>query len=305
MGVQFKELGGSPTGTFTREGFQSERQFLCAWENLSAIIRELMGFGTTFGDGPANFPGLPGALVKSVKFEPFEKCPDNQEVFDDLINDINTFSGKYIQLDVSYEQSDDENDRNKEDNNEPDKSNPGSYLQYSMDFATEYMTVRGPSLKWESRVDAPVPPEALQPIRISIIEHKISWHRVINPPWVAIGNQVGTLNNAVFLGAPIGCVLFDGCKASKEFVTYNDFNQPLRYYKLEYLFREKRIRGFAYRPGVGDSPQDIGWNYTYRGLPEGAGNWDRLMDQNGKFLYPETDFAELFKGEIARGKDSN
>lgn len=302
MGVQFKELGGSPTGTFTREGFQSERQFLCAWENLSAIIRELMGFGTTFGDGPANFPGLPGALVKSVKFEPFEKCPDNQAVFDDLINDINTFSGKYIQLGVSYEQAADENDRNNEEGgNEPDESNPGSYLSYSMDFATEYMTLRGPALRWESRVDAPVPPDALPTLRIPIIEHKIAWHRVINPPWTAIGNQVGTLNKEVFLGATVGTVLFDGCKASKEFVTYSDFNQPLRYYKLEYLFREKRIRAFGYRPGVGDVPQDLGWNHVYRSLPDGAANWDRLVDQDGNFLYPSTSFGELFKGEMAPG----
>ncbi len=128
-------------------------------------------------------------------------------------------------------------------------------------------------------------------LRIPVIEHQVTWRRVPDPPWDAIRNCAGAVNNDSFLGAAAETLLFDGAKADCEFTGLGDFLEPQFGWRLTYVFREKLIKVVE---GVG-GPQTYGWNHTYRDVPFPYSEWDRLVDQNGSPLYATADFSALFE----------
>jgi len=135
-----------------------------------------------------------------------------------------------------------------------------------------------------------VPPEALPTIRVPIVEHHVTWHRVVNPPWSAIRDCIGTVNAAAFMGAGTETVLFDGAKAEKQFVRIDQLETPQFGWKITYVFREKAVK---YNGASG--PMVAGWNHAYRSLPVDDPNWDRLIDRNSQGLYRKSDFSPLFQ----------
>ena len=85
-------------------------------------------------------------------------------------------------------------------------------------------------------------------MRVPVIEHLLTWHRVVSPPWAAIRNATGMVNAAGFLGAAAETVLFDGATAKKQFLGIDGTGLATFGWRLTYTFREKTIKTPA-RPG--------------------------------------------------------
>ncbi len=286
MTVLFKELAGSPTETYGPEGMAAQRRLLCAYEDRLSVVAALLGTANA-SDGPwqAQYPGHPGVMATRVRVEPFEKKPDDQGAFLDLTADLNSYSNQFAQVVVSYELID--------GGGYPKMpgAQPGTILTYRMDFAGEYLTLPGQSLQWQSDATLPVPPDAVPTLRIPIVEHQLTWRHVIDPPWDAIRDCAGTVNNALFMGAAAETVLFDGARADREFVGLDDFQQPQFGWRITYVFREKAIKILD---GIfGETT--YGWNHCYCDVPFPNSCWDRLVDQNGNSLYATEDFDALFE----------
>ena len=148
---------------------------------------------------------------------------------------MNNYSNQFAQIVVNYELMDPSNSK-------LPKAKPGTILTYRMNFGGEYIRLPGQSLYWEGDPTCPVPPDVLPTLRIPVIEHQVTWRRVPAPPWDAIRNCTGAVNNDSFLGAAAETVLFDGAKADREFTGLGDFLEPQFGWRLTYVFREKLIK---------------------------------------------------------------
>jgi len=282
MTTAFKELAGSPVETYGPDGMKAQRRILVAWENRHGMVAELLGDGYEFGGTqPAQYPDRPYVLAMCVKLHPWPKCPDEQGAFADVAAQINSYSGKYAEIVVDYELLDAGTSRSDLPEHEEE-----TFLTYRMDFGGEYVELPSHSLVWTSDATIPVPPEAVSTVRVPITEHHVTWHRVVNPPWQAIRDAAGTVNQAAFLGAAAETVLFDGATAEKQFIGIDDLMLPEFGWRITYVFREKAIK---YGGNV------FGWNHAYRSLPHDAPGWDKLKDGNNENRYQTSDFTTLFQ----------
>ncbi len=286
MSLLFKELAGSPTETYGAEGMIAERRLLCAYEDRLTAVAVLLGQGSAFGGQPAApFPGCPASCAVEVQVEPFEKRPDDQGEFLDLTADLNNYSNQFAQLVVTYEMLDTALGV------KLPKVQKSTILSYRMDFGGEYIRLPGLALQWQSDPTLPVPPDIMPTLRVPIVEHHVTWHRVVDPPWDAIRACSGAVNNADFMGAAAETVLFDGAKASRQFTGLGDFLEPQFGWRITYVFREKAIKILD----AGGDTAVYGWNHCYRDLPAPASCWDKLVDANGNTLYKTVDFTTLFQ----------
>ncbi len=282
MTIAFKELAGSPTETFAPEGMKAQRRILVAWEDRHAMVGELLGDGYEFGTrGRAQYPNRNGVVAMRVKLEPWPQCPEDQGTFADIALDVNSYSGNYATIIIDYELLDTSGSRPKMPNIENE-----TFLTYRMDFGGEYVEIPSQSMQWSDASGVPVPPEAVPTVRVPVVEHHVTWHRVINPPWTAIRNCAGTVNSAAFMGSPAETVLLDGVTADKEFVNIDSLNTPQFGWRIRYVFREKAIKW---------GRNVYGWNHAYRSLPADDPGWSKLVDQAGEGLYRTSDFIPLFQ----------
>jgi len=280
MTVAFKELAGSPVENYEPEGMKAERQLLCAWDDRGALVQELLGDGYEFGGtSRAQYPEKPGIVAMRARCQPFADDVTPQ-VLNELTEGLNSYSG-FAKVTVNYELL------LPADRDELPEVEDGTFLTYRMDFGGEYTEISGHSMAWETEAEAPVPPEAIPTVRVPIIEHHVTWHRVVNPPWQAIRDGVATVNSGAFMGAAAGTVLFDGATAEREFIRLDELAHPELGWRISYVFREKAIK-----TGAGNI---VGWNHRYRSLPADDPGWDELADANGNRLYRSSDFTSLFQ----------
>ena len=284
MSLSFRELAGSPHETFTADGMIAQRRLVVAWEDRHAMVAQLLGAGYALGGAsPAVYPGRNGIVAMQVAVEPWPAAPENQGAFDDVTAQLNSYSGKFAQLTVDYELLDAVAGRG-----DLPAPQAGTVLTYRMELGGEYVRLSGHSLRWQAETALPVPPEAVPTVRVPIVEHQLTWHRVVSPPWTTIRSATGCVNAAAFLGAPAETVLFDGATAKKQFLGINGDGLATFGWRLTYVFREKAIKTAA---GL------VGWNHAYRPLPASNPAWDRLLDGDGETLYRTTSFAGLFVAE--------
>jgi hypothetical protein len=281
MTIAFRELAGSPLETFAPEGMKAQRRLVAAWEDRHALVAELLGQGYALGGpAPAAYPGRPRVSAARVRVEPWPPSPDNQGAFTDVAAQLNSYSGQFALLTIDYELFEEDAARGDLPSIEPD-----TFLTYRMDFGAEYEQWPAQALRWVSDPSLPVPPDAVPVLRVPLAEHHVTWHRVLNPPWAAIRQCVGTVNGAAFLGAAAETVLLDGATAEKQFLGVNELHVPQYGWRINYVFREKAI-------WVGESV--CGWNHRFRHVPHASPGWDRLTDAAGGAVYRATDFAPLF-----------
>jgi hypothetical protein len=129
-----------------------------------------------------------------------------------------------------------------------------TFLTYETDRDAETVRVPGDSLALpgipQSAVSStpplvgdPIsvfPAAAMGDVHLPITIHRLTWHRVTNPPWTAIRECQGMFNDGEFLGVPAGQLLFDGVKTTREPLGLADGNPQLAW-RLEYRFREKPL----------------------------------------------------------------
>ncbi len=290
----FKELADSPKESWGPEGFRATRRILVPWANRNAMALELRGTGYEFtANNAAEYPGSEFVKCVRVASEPWVPKPNKQGAFNDIATELQTHQTDAL-LTVEYELvPTSQLDFPGESGDPPELPNvDGTFLTYSMDFGGEFMTVPKQNLQWLNDANAPVPEDVKASIRIPIIEHRLSWSRVSKPPWGAIRALTGKVNGGEFIGLNAEQLLFEGARATKEFITLDELQTPEFDWKLDYIFRQRTVHGLG-----GDNVQQggVGWNHNYRTLG-GVPAWDKLLpggDVN-KTMYETGDFTLLF-----------
>jgi hypothetical protein len=285
FGVTFEELEGSPKILINQQGVSATRTFKVAWADWQSLAQELIGIwrllgGATYFVSPISFPGMTNLIVSDVVVEPYQpESPDaNPQV--SLGAFTNTYKGG-AKLTAGYRTRFDQNN-----NQRPDlPSVPrGTYLTYTADLSAELMTVPGRTFEWVGTSPAEFLADDVNPgILLPTGRFTLMWHRVLQPPWTAIRNARGKVNNATFLSAPTGTVLFLGAQVTRQFQFIDDGG----FWQIEYSFSEnlKELTTGA----------KVGWNYLYKDKKVGAEHWCEIRDHDGRNPYLSADFAPLFQ----------
>ncbi len=286
MTVAFKELAGSPVETYGPEGLHAERTLLCAWDDREQLVEQLLGDGYEHGGSSrAAYPDKPDIVAIRVRCEPFTDDVVPQTL-SELTEGLNRYQG-FAKVTVHYELM------VAADREELPAIETGTFLTYRQDVDRETVLLSGDSLTWEDEPAEWVPQTAVPTIRIPIVEHHLTWHRVVRPPWQAMRQCVGTVNSGTFLGAAAETVLCDGATAEREFLRVSGSADTELAWRISYVFREKAVK-------TGDG-SIVGFNHSYRSLPTNDPGWDRLVDGAGNRPYPSGDFTPLFQFGAASG----
>jgi len=241
MTVPFKELAGSPRETYGPEGMRAERRFLCAWEQRDVLVEELLGDGYEFGgSAPAGYPGKSAVLAMRVGVEPFDDDLVEQQ-FPGLSEGLAAYHG-FAKVTADYELL------APADRNDVPATEDNTLLSYRMDSGSETLTLAGDDLLWPGNPEATLPSDADGSVQLPYTRHLLTWHRVLSPPWTAMRNATGTLNDDTFLGAPAGTLLFEGATAGREFLRVSGLADAEFAWRIEYRFRENALKTVAAQP---------------------------------------------------------
>ena len=283
MTVAFKELAGSPVETYTAASETAQRHLLCAWEDRQALVAELLATATDDGAIGAPYPADANRVVTSIQLAPFEARPDDQGAFTDVTSQLNSYSGQFAELTVTYEPLP------LPANLPVPASAPGTLVSYQTAYTSEQLARPARAMRWQSNDTLPVSADTVPSLYVPILEHYLTWHRVSNPPWTTIRGLVGCVNGSTFLGAAAETLLLAGVKIDPEFIHASPSDAPPYVWAVEYVFQEKAIQD--------DSGAIYGWNYGYRSLPADDPGFDRLVDPAGNSLYRLVDFSPLLQYE--------
>ncbi len=241
MSVAFKELAGSPLETYGPEGMRAERRFLCAWDDRHALVEQLLGDACVFGGSSrSHYPSKSSVVAMRVRVEPFDEDLKPQQ-FEGLSDGLAAYHG-FARVTVDYEllvPSDHADLPAAEDN---------TFLTYRMEPGHETLTLAGDGLVWPGNSAATLSSDADGVVLLPFTRHRLLWQRVLSPPFDAIRNSTGTLNQSTFLGAAAGTLLFEGVNAEREFLQVPDLADTEFAWRLEYLFRENSLATVAGQP---------------------------------------------------------
>ena len=255
----------------------AHREIICAWSEWENMLRFLTGdtlaYGTT---GKAKFPGISFLRVSRIRIKPIHN-DQRVQVLSNINEDLAAYDS-YAQFSLDYAPLPTYERPISEITIEPE-----TFLTYHMDYGAEYQQLTGTTLEWEDDASLPVREEAMSTVRISIVEHHLTLHRVVDPPWDTIALQAGCVNDGLFLDAPAETVIFDGCRTGRDFTNIDLLGEAEIGHRLEYVFREKRIKVF----GDGNT---YGWNHLWR-----DGGWHRLLNSNNQPQHSTAHFGNLFR----------
>jgi hypothetical protein len=214
---------------------KAERRLICAWTDRMSLVRELLGDGYEFGgNSPVHYPGKPNVVAVDLEVEPLADDVVRQD-FADLTDGPNGYRG-FAKITVKYELLASSPVASLAADAEPD-----ALLTYRVDRETETVRLPGDELYWPGNPSAAFPTAAEGEVRMPATIHRLTWHRVVSPPWTAIRECQGALSAGEFLGVAAGQLIFDGVAAEREFVGLPDFDDPQFGWRLEYRFRENPL----------------------------------------------------------------
>ncbi|MGD0382456.1 MAG: hypothetical protein ABSA77_02970 [Thermoguttaceae bacterium] len=235
MTVAYKELTGSPVEKYDAGGMTATRLFICAWADRNSFVQEILGTGYESGiSDPVAYPGASSVLAIKVKVEPLA---DDLEIQDlgDLAGGLNAYQG-FAKVTVSYEKQIASSTLNVV----ASIASQSTFI-YSTELTYDTLTIPGGNLYLPGNTQVAFPSGAQGTVRIPVTKHLLTWSGVSNPPWTAIRNCKGTWNNAAFLGAAAGTLLFDGAKAKGLFSSISGLSECPSGCDLEYTFRENPL----------------------------------------------------------------
>ena len=159
-----------------------------------------------------------------------------------------------------------------------DPNVPEGHLTHDRDASAEMITVPEHGLVWFPGND-PLGPDIDAGKVLPTITHTMNWLGCSAPPFTALSELLGTVNEIQFMGAAAMTLLYAGYGARQRV----DDNGDLLY-DLSITFVELAHEEAGLAAGV-----LAGWNHLYR--PDAAVNWS-LTDP---YLYAlSSDFANLF-----------
>ena len=235
MSTPFKELSGSPHESFGPEGMKAERRLICAWADRRLLVRELLGDGYEFGgSSPVNYPGSPNIVAVRIEVEPLADDMIPQDLAN-IAEGLNGYRG-FATITVHYELL-----MSATGANLPQDVPQNTFLTYEMDRDAVTIRTAVEDLSWAGNPEVDLPAGMNGDVILPVTIHRLTWHRVVNPPWTAIRACQGALNEAEFLGVEAGLLLFDGVRATREFISLADLDNPQIGWRLEYRFRENPL----------------------------------------------------------------
>ncbi len=279
MPVDFEELEGSPKISLSRKELIGVRSFKINWADWPAFVGAIWGYWLVIGDSvsyvqTSNFYGLPGLSPSDLQIEPFQP----ESPLPSLIS-LAGFQTNYAYARVTVKYT----PFPLADGRKPQVPN-GTFLVASGDVSAQYMTLPGRTWKWSDGtiVEDDVNPGILLPEETI----NLSWRWVPQPPWTAMRQARGCVNDAEFMGYDSEQVLFVGARWEREFQV-ND--TPL--WRVDYHFQVKNVQSTS-SPGT-----SYGHNYFYRRNPGvGDDNWQRIVSvQTGAAPFQSADFSQLFQ----------
>jgi hypothetical protein len=246
MTIAFKELAGSPIEHHSPSGMTARRQLACAWDDRTALVRELLGDGYEFGaSNPAGYPGATALVAARVHVEPLAEDVIEQSLAS-LTEGLNAYRG-FALLTVDYELL------STTEHASLPAVDSATVLTYRTEPAEETLTLPGDDVIWQGNPAATFPSDTTGTLRLPATRHRLTWHRVVSPPWSAIRASTGTLNSAEFLGVAAGKLLFEGAQADRELMNLSELDEPRFGWRIEYLFRENPLVTDATQPGFATS----------------------------------------------------
>ena len=235
MTPPFHELAGSPVETYGPDGMTARRTLACAWTDRAALVGALLGDGYPFGGGDrAAYPTAPAAVAMRVRVEPLMHDPTGQPV-EGLTEGLSAYHG-FARVTVDYEML-----AQAARAGLPDPE-PGTLLAYRTEPAEESIQLPGGAFAWPANPEAVFPADARGAVRLPATRHRLTWRRVVRPPWAVIRTSTGALNATAFLGAAAGTLLFEGAAAEREFLRLSELHAAEHVWRLEYTFRENPLR---------------------------------------------------------------
>lgn len=294
MSIPFQELDDSPKEHYGPKGVSATRRILILAENKTAMINKLLGDGYEFGGQlAAQYPGDANVEVAEIDVEPFHGTPAGG-AFSDVENELADYTGKLLLLTIAYQPVPAIEWEKPEIKDLP----KGTYFTYELDATMEHVQLPGWALHWEDLPNEPVDIDkasAVQDRAVSV--HKLTFHRVVNPPFWAMRMLAGCVNAETFWDAFPETMRYDGAKATKEFAGFDDFNRPQYYWKIEYTFTERLCNQVISTSDgkivINGEADPIGWNHFYRSTGNDP-KWVRLLDTDDHTRYNRTDLSALF-----------
>lgn len=299
MPISFNELADSPTFTVTAGGAQAERRGLIDWSDVNEFAEEVLPASVATGSGAgqvagAGFPGRPALRVTQLVIEPFPQkivSVDGSGVanYNHALATLNystvtaTFGGSVPSLPV-----------------EPlDRRDPVPFLQHQVTVGGEWITIPGETLEWANYASEDVNEDVQAGVFVPILEHQVSWPRVVSPPFQAMRDTIGKVNSTTgtFATGTFAkeTLLFLGAELSREIMSNGS-----RAWNVTYRFSERRVVSSDSADTVGQDP-DLpgGWNHFYGGDAATASGFYpgfyRLQRTTDEPIYALTSFTPLFQ----------
>lgn len=285
MSISFEELEGSPTINITQQGTTALRLFRVAWDDWPAMVRELIGHYELVGSqarfsAPLEFPGVGNLVVAEISVEPFDPGNPEGSELASLSAGANRYPAAGARIAATY--------RTLFDSTLAARSDlpavpAGTYLTYDGQLSAEFQAVAGRTWHWTAAGNPPLAPDQNPALLVPSGSFHLSWLRVALPPWQKIRELRGRVNNATFVGAPAGTVMFLGATVDRQF----PFSPSGGFWSVTYSFAEKAIA----LSGGGTA----GWNHQYKETPVSGQHWIAIADDSGNAPYPQADFSQLFQ----------
>lgn len=283
-----EELDGSPELEWSRDGGQGTRRFKIPWgkiETFAELILPspfLQGSDIIIPPARTFSPATPQLYAKTVSFRQFR---------DDMVKGDDIFPAQYdwCEATVSFEGEE-------YDQEDPSADGPGGnqgsggtppgegaqdletekvFLSHKVNVGGEFLTWPSNALQYSEPSDpsatpatptnTEVPQDAMIGVVSPQIEHTITWHHAVFPPWAAIRRLVGHVNAYTFSGAKRQTMLFLGVDASREIT-----NNGARPWTLDYKFVEKDNN-------LVNPLNPYGWNHFLRTRGHSAGTFARVF----------------------------
>ena len=280
MSVYFRELAGSPIEWYDSDGFHAKRTFITKWEDRDAFAIELLGEAAAHGGSLSTcYPGKTHVFAATLRYEPFDPNYIDQKTLESLTDDVNSYSNSYAKATVEYDTI------NSMDREDGPSNETGTHLTYKMLYSGEYLTIGSGGWSW-SDTSTSIPSDQALTKWVPMTEHLLTWQSVVNPPWTAIHNLQGTVNDSEFLSCPAGTVLFEGAEANKLYSAGFEEGASPFCWQIKYMFRERSIKS---------NGSTYGWNHAYRETPAG---WAEVTNGSTK-LYDSADLMTLFQSETS------
>lgn len=328
MPVTFNELVGSPKLNFRTDGASATRIGKIAWGDVPAFINELMPPTVFFGASTSpvlsiGFPEMEYLRVSAIRVEPFLATPIDNDAEDLTYTSVAEYQDAKVTIDY---------DTMSAEQDEGDDLDPVPLLTHRWQAGGEFLTLPNSNLRWVTEQKCapgittvtsafhlthdftddtkPVTGDAQAGLLIPTIEHQITWPRVINPPFTAIRNLTGKVNNVLLRFAtgkiPPETLLFLGAELKRDIMSNGK-----RAWELTYHFSERQVDSEVkcIVAGVVVENSDIGgWNHFWRQEKKQSGFYPmvreiRLKQADGTFedadakIYAPGRFARLFIAE--------